>query len=291
MADDKQWYNKQQPAGNGPKPSGKRPDGKNAARKRAIGKKTPGKKPAPGMPFGSKPQKPAQIAGRPSARPMPATNARPVGTVKGKPQGRPQGKPSAGKRPQAAPASPKSKEDIKRLKAQKKAAKEKKLALENERKLKKEQAKIENKSAVKKGKGTAHKSAKSRALRNGFLGTVTVIAGLLVLAFVIHHLYDYIAEKPVFSFVTTGTVEHTIGAKALIVRDETVITSTTGGELVTSITEGSRVAKQQELAIVVPADMQGVVSDLRNVQSQISDVQQEIITAGGVSEAETIYSN
>ena len=291
MADDKQWYNKQQPAGNGPKPSGKRPDGKNAARKRAIGKKTPGKKPAPGMPFGSKPQKPAQIAGKSSARPMPGAGARPSGAVKGKPQGRPQGKPSAGKRPQAVPVSPKSKEDIKRLKAQKKAAKEKKLALENERKLKKEQAKIENKSAVKKGKGTAHKSAKSRALRNGFLGTVTVIAGLLVLAFVIHHLYDYIAEKPVFSFVTTGTVEHTIGAKALIVRDETVITSTTGGELVTSITEGSRVAKQQELAIVVPADMQGVVSDLRNVQSQISDVQQEIITAGGVSEAETIYSN
>ena len=185
---------------------------------------------------------------------------------------------------------PPVKPDPKKIK-EKKQAKAKKLAAENERKLKAEQAKIEKKTAVSKGKGAAHKNARSRALRNGFLGTVAVIAGLLVLAFVIHHLYDYIAEKPVFSFVTTGSVEHTIGARALIVRDETIIASTTGGELVTSITEGSRVAKAQELGIVVPADMESVVSNLRNVQQQISDVQQEIIAEGGISEAETIYTN
>ena len=65
-----------------------------------------------------------------------------------------------------------------------------------------------------------HKSAQGGAVRNGFLCAVAVIAALLVLVFVVHHLYDYIAEKPSFSFVSTGTVEHTIGAKALIVRDE-----------------------------------------------------------------------
>ena len=266
MADDKQWYNKQQPAPGGRKPSGNRPEGRKNAHKRPAGKKLASGKPE-----------------NPKAGQIAKTGKRPDGAHKGK--------PVRGKRPQSPVPAPKSKDDIKRLKAQKKAAKERKLAQENEKKLKKEQAKIENKSAVKKGKGAAHKSARSRALRNGFLGTIAVVAALLVLVFVVHHLYDYIAEKPVFSFVTTGSVEHTIGAKALIVRDETVITSTTGGELVTSITEGSRVAKQQELAIVVPADMQSVVSDLRNVQSQISDVQQEIILAGGVSEAETIYTN
>lgn len=153
----------------------------------------------------------------------------------------------------------------------------------------KEQAKIEKNEY--KRKNPAQKSAESRAIRNGILGAVVVAASLFVLAFVVHHLYDYIAEKPNFSFVTTGAVEHTIGAKALIVRDEDTINCEYSGELVTQITEGSRVAKDQELAIVVPDEMKSVVQDLRNVQSQISDVQQELILAGGVEEADVIYRN
>ena len=43
--------------------------------------------------------------------------------------------------------------------------------------------------------------------------------------------------------------------------------------------------------MVVPPDLESVVSDLRNVQSQISDVQQEIIAGGGVTEADAIYDN
>ncbi len=152
-----------------------------------------------------------------------------------------------------------------------------------------EQEKIE-KSAFKR-KNPSQKSAESRAIRNGILGAVAVASALFVLAFVVHHLYDYIAEKPNFSFVTTGAVEHTIGARALIVRDEDTINCVNAGELVTQITEGSRVAKDQELAIVVPEEMKSVVQDLRNVQSQISDVQQELILAGGVYEADVIYRN
>ena len=152
-----------------------------------------------------------------------------------------------------------------------------------------EQEKIE-KSAFKR-KNPSQKSAEGRAIRNGLLGAIAVASALFVLVFVVHHLYDYIAEKPNFSFVTTGSVEHTIGARALIVRDEDIIKCVNAGELVTQITEGSRVAKDQELAIVVPEDMKSVVQDLRNVQSQISDVQQEIILSGGVSEADVIYRN
>ena len=121
------------------------------------------------------------------------------------------------------------------------------------------------------------------------LGLIVVVSALLVLSLVVHHLYDYIAEKPRFAFVTMGTVEHSIGAKALVVRDETVILTRNAGDLVTQITEGSRVAKDQALAMVVPDTMKSVVTDLRNVQSQISDVQQELILSGDVPEADTIY--
>ena len=172
-------------------------------------------------------------------------------------------------------------------------AKEEKKILEQKKR--KEQAKIREQAKIEKNeykrKNPSQKSAESRAIRNGVLGAIAVAVSLFVLAFVVHHLYDYIAEKPNFSFVTTGTVEHTIGARALVVRDEEVITATSSGELVTQITEGSRVAKGQELAIVVPDEMKSVVTDLRNVQSQISDVQQEIILTGDVAEADIIYRN
>ena len=150
-----------------------------------------------------------------------------------------------------------------------------------------EQAKIEGKTAARKN--PSQKSAQNKAIRNGILGTIVVVAALVVLSFVVHHLYDYIAEKPRFAFVTMGTVEHSIGAKALVVRDEEVINSANAGDLVTQITEGSRVAKDQALAMVVPETMKTVVTDLRNVQSQISDVQQELILSGDVPEAETLY--
>ena len=150
-----------------------------------------------------------------------------------------------------------------------------------------EQAKIEGKTAARKN--PSQRSAQNRAVRNGMLGLIVVVAALLVLSFVVHHLYDYIAEKPRFAFVTMGTVEHSIGAKALIVRDEDVIISNNAGDLVTQITEGSRIAKDQALAMVVPESMKSVVTDLRNVQSQISDVQQELILSGDVPEADTIY--
>ena len=150
-----------------------------------------------------------------------------------------------------------------------------------------EQAKIEGKTAARKN--PSQKSAQNKAIRSGILGTIVVIAALVVLSFVVHHLYDYIAEKPRFAFVTMGTVEHSIGAKALVVRDEEVINSAHAGDLVTQITEGSRVAKDQALAMVVPETMKTVVTDLRNVQSQISDVQQELILSGDVPEADTLY--
>ncbi|WP_034449018.1 HlyD family efflux transporter periplasmic adaptor subunit [Butyrivibrio sp. AE2032] len=185
-------------------------------------------------------------------------------------------------------------EDLKYAKAKSRAEKqERDKVLEKQKRL--EQAKIKEQQKIEKNehkrKNPSQKSAEGRAVRNGFLGAVVVAAALFVLVFVIHHLYDFLAEKPNFSFVTTGAVEHTIGARALIVRDEDVITSTNAGELVTQITEGSRVAKGQELAIVVPEEMKSVVQDLRNVQSQISDVQQELIMQGGVAEADTIYRN
>ena len=148
---------------------------------------------------------------------------------------------------------------------------------------------IEKKERKKKKTLDSHVKAERNAVRNGIFGAIAAAAALLVLAFVVYHLVSYVAEKPRLSFVTEGSIEHTIGAKALIVREESTVLSGTSGELVTSVTEGSRVAASQNLAIVVPEDKKSMVTDLRNVQSQISDIQQELIEEGNVEAAKTVY--
>ena len=283
MADGKQWYNNPQDSGAGKKPAGKPTGPVKKAQVKPTGKPASGKpagKPLTGQtaPSGKKIVKPA------GSKPVNSAAKRPVkpaqkSIIPGKENAV---KPVSKK----APGRKMSAKEIATAKEQKKIMEQAKR--KEEAKLK-EQAKIEKSEF--KHKNPSQKSAESRAIRNGVLGAIAVAAALLVLAFIVHHLYDYIAEKPNFSFVTTGAVEHTIGAKALIVRDEDIITASSGGELVTQITEGSRVAKGQELAIVVPEEMKSTVTDLRNVQSQISDVQQELILAGNVAEADVIYRN
>ena len=301
MADGKQWYNnpnepaKRKVSGNPARPVNK--SGKPAVKSSVKRPVQPGKPVA--RPDGSrvvvKKGGVNRPAGKPSDKRIHVQSGRNPGNIrkdhgssiipdmdiKGKPvtsDPKVQTKPSS-RRPMTAQERAKAREQQKILAAQKR----------KEEARNREQAKIERNAYLRKN--PSQKSAESRAIRNGVLGAVVVASALFVLAFVVHHLYDYIAEKPNFSFVTMGAVEHTIGAKALVVRDEDIINSENAGELVTQITEGSRVAKGQELAIVVPEDMKSVVQDLRNVQSQISDVQQELILSGGSAEAEVIYRN
>ena len=313
MADGKQWYNdsskepaKRNVSGNpsmrgkaGPnarpqgKPQGRpqarpqagRPTGKPVQRQGAnkpgssrVNVKRPNGMPAQAGRVHAQAKRPQNIQGRKvssenSIIPKMDINGKPTTPVSNT-----NANPSS-KRPMTAQERARSKEQQKIL-----AAQRRKEELRN-----REAAKIAKNEF--KRKNPSQKSAESRAIRNGILGAVVVASALFVLVFVVHHLYDYIAEKPNFSFVTVGSVEHTIGARALIVRDEDIIASENAGELVTQITEGSRIAKGQNLAIVVPEDMKSVVQDLRNVQSQISDVQQELILSGGSAEADVIYRN
>ncbi len=301
MADGKQWYNnpnepaKRKVSGNPARPVNK--SGKPAVKSSGKRPVQPGKPVA--RPDGSRVAVKKGVVNRPSGKPSDkrihvqsgrnpqnirkdhGSSIIPDMDITGKPvtsDPKVKAKPSS-RRPMTAQERAKAREQQKILAAQKR----------KEEARNREQAKIERNAYLRKN--PSQKSAESRAIRNGVLGAVVVASALFVLAFVVHHLYDYIAEKPNFSFVTMGAVEHTIGAKALVVRDEDIINSENAGELVTQITEGSRVAKGQELAIVVPEDMKSVVQDLRNVQSQISDVQQELILSGGSAEAEVIYRN
>ncbi len=126
-----------------------------------------------------------------------------------------------------------------------------------------------------------------RAAFNGFL-CVLILVGMLIIAY--FYLTDYVAAKPQYAFATQGSIEHTIGATALVVRNETVLTSSSAGELMTQATEGSRVAKNQILARVIPEEMESTLVDLQNVEKQIVDLERQLINQGKGVAAKTVFS-
>ena len=237
-------------------------------------------------PSGKRPPKPAAHPGKKTAAgstvPVPPKDApspkKPKPCKNGKPSGKPAAKPSAKPAPKQAPKQ-----------AAQPAIPQAAIPLKGEPEVK----------TVKDPKGATKptpdeirkKSSRRKALMNSVLAVTLVLAGVLVLMFVVHHLFDYFAVKPNLEFVTNGSIEHTIGARAIIIRDESVIVSDHGGDFVTQAAEGSRVAAGQSIAMVVPDDMQTVVENLRNTQSQISDVQQELIANGSADGADVIYSD
>ena len=126
-----------------------------------------------------------------------------------------------------------------------------------------------------------------KASFNAFL-SIAILVGVLCIA--VLYVVDYVAAKPKYAFVTIGSIEHTIGAEALILRNEQVTLSENSGTLLTQATEGSRVSRDQLLAMVIPEGMEGTLTELRSVERQIVDIERELMEEGKVDEAKTIFN-
>ena len=126
-----------------------------------------------------------------------------------------------------------------------------------------------------------------RAAFNAFL-CILILIGMMVIA--VLYIVDYVAAKPAYAFAAEGSIEHTIGATALVVRNETVMTSTHTGDLMAQATEGSRVAKSQHLAMVIPEGMETTMAELHNVEQQIVDLERQLMNQGKGVAAKAVFS-
>jgi hypothetical protein len=138
--------------------------------------------------------------------------------------------------------------------------------------------------------GHLQKIRRKRAIAAAMFMIAVVLLLLAVTAAAILYVKDYVSAKPKFTFVTTGSVEHSVGTSVLVVRDESVFVSTTEGELIALATEGSRVAKTQKIAMVIPEGMEETILDLNNVQQQIVEIERELVLQGKGTGAVTIYA-
>ena len=133
-------------------------------------------------------------------------------------------------------------------------------------------------------RATQHKITITSAL---FLSVIVILI-MVVTAAAILYVTDYSTVKPNYSFVSNGTIEHSIWATALIIRDEHTFTSSAQCSLVALALEGSRVCKDQSLAMVIPSGLESTSASLRNIQQQIVDAQRSLMDLGKGSGADTI---
>lgn len=138
--------------------------------------------------------------------------------------------------------------------------------------------------------GHLQKIRRKRSIAAAMFMTAVVLLLLAVTAAAILYVKDYVSAKPKFAFVTNGSVEHSVGTSVLVVRDEVVFVSNTEGELIALATEGSRVAKTQKIAMVIPEGMEDTILELNNVQQQIVEIERELVLQGKGSGAATIYA-
>lgn len=129
---------------------------------------------------------------------------------------------------------------------------------------------------------------KKKMITSALFLSVVVILIMVVTAAAILYVTDYVAAKPNYSFVTDGTIEHSVGATALIIRDEQTSNTTSSGSLVALALEGSRVCKDQKLAMVIPEGLESTSLSLRNTQRQIVELQRQLMDQGKGSGADTI---
>jgi hypothetical protein len=129
------------------------------------------------------------------------------------------------------------------------------------------------------------RKARNRAL---FL-SIFVMATMLVTIILIITVMQKARPRPRFMFIQNGELNRTVPSTGLILRDELTFNAPVSGLLKPLATEGSRAAKGQKLALVIPADKEAQLKSLQKCEKDIVDLQTELMNSGKGAGAQAIY--
>ncbi len=113
---------------------------------------------------------------------------------------------------------------------------------------------------------------------------------MLVTVMIIMTVMQEARPQPRFMFIQAGTLVQKVTLPALIIRDEQVFTAPADGLLKPLITEGSRAARGQKLALIIAADQQEELKQLQKCEKDIVDLQNELMRQGKGAGATAVYA-
>ncbi len=130
---------------------------------------------------------------------------------------------------------------------------------------------------------------KRRARSRSLTMTLFVLLIMTLTVFIMLQIVRQTAPKPEFIFIQNGTVEHTVGSTGLLIRDETLLKAPAEGTVQPLVEEGDRVSFGQNVAMILAKGQETLLSALKNVEQQISDLQRQLINEGKGPGARVIY--
>lgn len=129
------------------------------------------------------------------------------------------------------------------------------------------------------------RKARSRAIGVSIFVMLTMLLTVLMIITVMNRT----KPKPRFTFIQAGILSHTVQSKGLIMRDEAVFNAPAAGILKPLVTEGSRAAKDQKIALIIPEDQEEQIEALQKCENDITELQIELMNTGKGSGALAIY--
>jgi hypothetical protein len=128
-----------------------------------------------------------------------------------------------------------------------------------------------------------------KARNRAFALSIFVLAIMLVTVLLIIAVMRQAKPKPRLLFIQDGEVVHTVESTGLIIRSENVYNAPAAGLLRPLAAEGSRVAKGQKVAVIIPADKENDLKALEKCEKDIVDLQGELMSSGKGTGAQAIF--
>lgn len=130
------------------------------------------------------------------------------------------------------------------------------------------------------------RKARSRAV---FM-SILVLSIMLLMALMILIVMQKTKPRPQFLFIQNGELTHSTEGRALILRDDSVLTASADGMLKSIANEGTRVARGQKLALIIPKGLESKLDELKKCELDITDLQNDLMNQGKGAGARAIYN-
>lgn len=117
---------------------------------------------------------------------------------------------------------------------------------------------------------------RKNASRNILLAIIILVIVIITMLTIIGILNHY-KPSPQFMFLSERELSNQYQVKALIIRDETVYRSPADGTVRSLFADGSKVAKNETLAYVIPDDQSDELNELQEIENEIINYQYELI--------------
>ncbi len=119
--------------------------------------------------------------------------------------------------------------------------------------------------------------------------SIFVMAIMLVTILLIIAVMKQVSPNPSLMFIQEGTVVHNIQGTGLVIRDEQTFEAPASGLIRTLVAEGSRVSKDQKLAMIVPENMESQLAELQKCENDLISLQINLMNAGKGAGAQAIF--